>query len=260
MKAYTSDRFALHWSNHVAYWSQRSLQVALIWATILGMVPLGAKILTQPATAQAQLPACQPPRPDEYLLLVVTPDLASQAKVRESLPPNAQPIVCNYLNRIVTRVEGFVDLNLATSWAQYMNDVQGLPAFVAQPAQPTPTTPAPASQNPTPMTPNPTSAASVSPPPGPTLPVVYSPRVLGKGFAVIVDYKNQPEEAARLRRLLGRDIGLVSYAERPYLLANYTPNSGTANATLRALSENGFTGRIVDGQQVVLLRDTVNYQ
>ncbi len=223
----------------------------------------------------SQLSACQPPNPGEYLLLVVSQTPESQAQVRRALPANASTIVCQYLDTTVTRVEGFTNLDIANAWATYMTDVAGLPAFVAQPSSvvaaapptTTPVVPQPTSQpSPTPQvvppatsqprppaTPRPTTQA-----PAPS-PLPYNPKLLGTGYAVLVDYNNRPEVATQLRQVLGRDVGLVSYEQRPYLLANHTPAQGTANATQRALRDRGFTTVIVDGNAVVLMSRTVRY-
>jgi hypothetical protein len=74
---------------------------------------------------------------------------------------------------------------------------------------------------------------------------------------VLVDYLNQPELAAKVQQVLGRSVGIVSYGQRPYLLAIYTMDQNAANATLQALSDRGFWTAVVDGRRVVLLRQSV---
>ncbi|MCS6812956.1 MAG: hypothetical protein NZ772_05200, partial [Cyanobacteria bacterium] len=199
--------------------------------------------LTVPS--QSQLSMCQPPNPGEYLLLVVSQTPEAQAQVKRALPANASSSVCQYLDTIITRVEGFTNLDIANAWAAYVTDVSGLPAFVVQPAStvatspivPSPTVP---STQPSPVVtpidrqPQPTQARPTQPAPAP---LPYNPKLLGSGFAVLVDYNNRPEIASQLRQILGRDIGFVSYEQRPYLLANHTPAQGTANATQRVLRD-----------------------
>jgi len=241
-----------------------------LWFTLA--VLAGWAATSAPATAQ--LITCQPPNSGEYLLLVVSPTPENQAQVKRSLPPNASTIVCRYLDSTVTRVEGFTSLDIANAWAKYMTDVAGLPAFVAQPStavattptvtQPTATQPSPTPQVLPPTTRQPQQPAATRPAtPSPTAvapsPLPYNPKLLGAGYAVLVDYDSRPEVALQLRKILGRDVGFVSYEQRPYLLANHTPAQGTANATQKALRDRGFRTMIVEGQQVVLMSRTVRY-
>ncbi|MGQ9872792.1 hypothetical protein [Leptodesmis sp.] len=210
--------------------------------------------------------ACQPPASGEYLLLVVTRTSDSQTQVKQLLPPNTSVAICNYLNDTVTRVGGFRTVERANAWARYITDTTGLAAFVARPAE------TPASPNPVSGTPG---QASTLPSPGGTKPVEpaqtatqssanlstgYNPKPLGPGYAVLVDYFNQPELATRVQQLLGRPIGVVSYGQRPYLLAIYTTDQNAAHITLQALSDRGFWATIVDSRRVVLLRQSVALQ
>jgi hypothetical protein len=206
--------------------------------------------------------ACQPPGPSEYLLLVITRTPDSQTQVKQLLPPNTSVAICNYLNDTVTRVGGFRTVERASAWARYITDTTGLAAFVARPAE-------------TPVSPNPVSGtpgqASTPPSSGGTKPgepaqmaanssTGYNPKPLGPGYAVLVDYFNQPELATKVQQLLGRPIGVVSYGQRPYLLAIYTTDQNAAHLTLQALSDRGFWVTIVDGRRVVLLRQSVALQ
>lgn len=221
--------------------------------------------------------ACQPPDPGEYLLLVITRTPDSQTQIQRLLPPNTSVSVCNYLNDMVTRVGGFRTVERTNAWARYITDTTGLAAYVARPAE---TPPSPTSVSGTqPPAPNPVSGAQGQPPtpnpPGetkPTAPVKtaanssanpstgYNPKPLGPGYAVLVDYLNQPELAAKVQQVLGKSVGVVSYGQRPYLLAIYTTDQNAANVTLQALSDRGFWVTIVDGRRVVLLRQAVAMQ
>jgi hypothetical protein len=89
--------------------------------------------------------------------------------------------------------------------------------------------------------------------------LTYTPQALGNGYAVLVDYLNQPEMALQVKQLLGRDVGLVSYANRPYLLAVYTSSQREANSILRKLSDRGFWSMVVDSRRVTLLRSVVSF-
>jgi hypothetical protein len=80
---------------------------------------------------------------------------------------------------------------------------------------------------------------------------------LGSGYAVLVDYLNQPELAVELRTLIGENLGLVSYGQRRYLLVEYTADSARATATLKKLSSRGFWSMLVDSNRVTVISPTV---
>ncbi len=174
-------------------------------------------------------PVCQMPQGDEYLLLVVSKTPESQARVKSILPANPNTIVCNYLEDTVTRLGGFKTEEDANNLASYIKDKTGLKTFVVRP----------------PVVVAPQNATG------------FNPQPLGKGYAVLVDYFNQPEVASQVRQMLGKDIGLVSYQQRPYLLAIHTSNQNDASTTLKKLSDRGFWVMIVDSDKVTLLSSTV---
>ena len=72
-----------------------------------------------------------------------------------------------------------------------------------------------------------------------------------------MDYLNQPELAVQLRTLIGENLGLVSYGQRPYLLVEYTTDSEKATATLNKLSNRGFWPILVDSNRVTVISPTV---
>lgn len=179
-----------------------------------------------------QISPCQPPQPNEYLLLVISQTQESQQQIQRTLPANSQTTVCRYQKDTVTRIAGFRTIEDASSWARYVREIVGLSAFVVRPAQRT----------------------TLS-----TNSLAYSPQPLGDGYAVLVDYLNNPDVAAQVKQLLGNNVGLVSYGQRPYLLAMYTTSESKANSTLRKLSERGFWSLVVDSRRVVLLKMVVNF-
>ncbi|OLP18461.1 hypothetical protein BST81_10215 [Leptolyngbya sp. 'hensonii'] len=220
------------------------LRTALLVAVSLGS-PVGSAI------AQDAYPICQPPRAGEYLVLVISDNSQSQAQVLRNLPANTTATICSYQEDIVTRISGLNSLEAANSLARYMSETGGLPTYIVRSTAATAT--APQNTNPTP--------SQTTPPrnPSPSSPrVAYNPQVLGSGYAVLVKYFNKPDVVEQVRKVIGRDVGLASYQRRPYLLANYTPNRGTADATVKALKERGLTVILVDSQEVVLLRKAVN--
>ncbi len=225
----------------------------------------GLLLASRPAFAQ-QNPTCQPPNNNEFLLLVVTRSQADQSKVRSVLPSNASAIVCQYYQDTVVRVGGFQDQETASSWANYITTQVGLQAAVARPSQvatqPT-TTPFPSPNYPTNPVPNYPTSGGYSTNPVPNYPVpnngAYNPQPLGAGYAVIVHYHNRPEIALQIRQALNREIGLVSYGQRPYLLAVHTSDLNIADSALRSLSAQGYEVTVVDSRKVILLKPALNF-
>ena len=209
------------------------------WGMLAGLlVGVGGRT----AIAQVPLVACQPPQPSEYLLLVVTRTPDTQAQVRQLLPPNAAIATCRYLADTVTRVGGFRTIDRAKAWARYLPETTGLAAFVARPAESPVTATTPSDAPPTPTAKPPAIATG------------QSPKPLGAGYAVLVNYNNQPELAAQLKQALGQEVGLVAYGQSPFLLALYTTDANAAYDTLRSLSDRGFLATLVDSRRVMVLR------
>lgn len=235
--------------------------------------------------AWSQSPNCAPPRANEYLLLVANQAADTQAQLQQLLPETAVITACRYLEDEVVRVEGFATSEVANAWAQYLSDMAGLQAFVARPASSTsgdqPTTTAaipppvqgtasggtsspvaePIAQGATSF-PTPTQLPSPSATPSPESPVQpssssYNPQPLGAGYAILVYYFNRPEVAADVQQVTQQPVGLVSYEQRPFLLATHTTDSATAASVLQALSDRGFTAVMVDGRRAILLTPAV---
>jgi hypothetical protein len=212
-------------------------------AFLLSLLSLGITAASGLAQTNPELPACQPPAADEYLLLVVTPTAQTQEKLKQSLPPSVSVPACNYLGSQVSRMGGFRDVDNANAWSQYINEVVGLPAFVARP---------------------PSGATATTPPPVPgQVPTAsaptqaFAPKPLGSGYAVLVSYFNNPAIAAQLKQARQQTPGLVSYGQRPYLLAHYTNDSAAALNTLTTLTNQGFQALLVDSRDVMVLTEQV---
>jgi hypothetical protein len=152
------------------------------------------------------------------------------------IPGPIETTVCNYVNETVTRLGGFGRANQAQEWAEYVNSQAGIVAYVVGPAGVAPT--------PSPL--------PVVPSPG-----VYNPQPLGDGYAVLVDFFSNPQVAGQLWQILRTDIGLVSYGQRPYLLAERTDQQNRANQILQTLSDRGFFATVVDSRNVILLDEAV---
>jgi hypothetical protein len=184
------------------------------------------------AIAQQKIPTCRAPNAGEYLLLIISPSTDNQNQLRRVLPNDTNTNVCRYLNDTVTRIGGFAKLDDANRWAKFIRDSAGLSAIITTRPQD-----APISQ-----------------------PANFKPQALGQGYAVLVDYFNNPDVAKQVQQVVGGDIGFVSYAQRPYLLAVFTTNSRDAQTTLQSLSERGFFAQLVDARRVMLLRQVVKLQ
>jgi hypothetical protein len=194
--------------------------------------------------AQQSIPTCKPPSGGEYLLLIISPSTDNQNQLRRVLPSNTSTSVCRYLNDTVTRIGGFAKIDDANRWARFIRDSAGLSAIIT--TKPADTV---ASKPPTPKPPTPKPQQAT-----------YQPQQLGQGYAVLVDYFNNPEIAKQVQQIVGGDIGFVSYAQRPYLLAVYTTNSREAQTTLQSLSDRGFFTMVVPSRRVMLLRQVVKLQ
>ncbi|VXD18085.1 conserved exported hypothetical protein [Planktothrix serta PCC 8927] len=192
---------------------------------------------------------CAAPKPGEYLLLIVSNTPEEQKLVQRTLPNDINSEVCRYLSNLVTRVGGFDDQLIAEDWAAYLQDKVKLPAYVVKQE---------VTQVPRPS-PNLTPVVRETPPSSPSKPesTRYNPQPLGSGYAVLVDYFNQPELALQLRTVIGGDVGLVSYGQRPYLLVEYTTNSDKATATLKQLSSRGFWSMLVDSNRVTVISPAI---
>jgi len=215
----------------------RKLQT-LSGVLLLAFAPLISKI--NPVIAQQNLFNCQQPNVGEYLLLVLSPTPENQKQLRAALPTEQKTVVCKYTNQIVTRVGGFTNIDDANRWARYIQNIVGLSATITTRA----TEPA-------------TRQVPQTIPNIQTPKITYNPKILGEGYAILVDYFNRPEMVSSLRNAVGGDVGFVSYGQRPYLLAVYTTNQKEAYNTLQKLSETGFVAILADGQKVVLLRSIV---
>lgn len=208
----------------------KQIVFSLVSSALLGFINL-TSIATK-AIAQSATSPCQPPQLNEYLLFVESKTRESQEQMQRTLPANTQLTRCRYLDETVIRIAGFRRMEDAQSWALYVQDIVGLPAYVIRPSS--------------------TRVSTNNLPP-----TAYNPKPLGEGYAVLVDYFNKPEIAAQVQQSLGGDVGLVSYGQRPYLLAIYTNSQRRASSTLRKLSDRGFSSMVVDSRRVTLLRQRV---
>ncbi|MGB3208005.1 MAG: hypothetical protein WBB28_23735 [Crinalium sp.] len=224
----------------------------------------GLTLGATPAFSQS-ISACQAPRSGEYLVLVVSQTKQRQEQVRLALPRNSQTKVCRYVDNIVTRVGSLKSVTEANNLVRYMHDIVGLPAFVARMQTPPVRTgralPSPPVFVGTPARGNATTLPliPINPPAQPARPVAqnpvnFSPEILGYGFAVLVDYSNQPQLANQVRELMGGNVGLASYGQRSYLLAVHTTNQREANSSWQRLSDRGLLAMLVDSRKVTLVR------
>lgn len=126
---------------------------------------------------------------------------------------------------------------------------------------PTPTVSAPAASAPavSAPTPSPTvpSPAAILAPAALPSANPYQPQRLGDGYAILVNYYNNPALAPQLQQSLGNGVGLAAYQNNPYLLASYTSDPATATALLRQLTGAGFTAMIVTAPSVVVVAPSI---
>lgn len=216
------------------------MQLNKLWMgglkTFLASTIISLTSLTVETDYAIAIENCQPPLSDEYLLVVVTETREAQDIIKRSLPPDITIVVCRYLNQIVSTVPGFDDQEVASDWARYVQDIVGLSAYVVRPSNDSPpaNTPLPA-------------------PPE----IGFNPQPLGSGYAVLVDYSNQPEIALQLEKSLGRNVGLVAYGQKPFLLVTYTQSRRAATSSLFNLSDRGFLAVVVDSSRVTLISPRV---
>jgi hypothetical protein len=235
--------------------SSARLNQACCTATIAFCAALAGNGTILADRAIAQLATCQPPNGSEYLLLAVTPNADAQARVTAILPTSYPTKSCDYLGETVLRVGGFATQETANAWASYVANQAKVSAFVAKPSTPGQApglTPLPPSAPPSLLPPNPGT------PPSTPTPAYsqYNPQTLGSGYAVLVNYYNKPELAAQVRQTAGQ-VGLVTYGQKPYLLASFTSDQSAANVLLQALTDRGMWAMVVDGRRVVLLKPSV---
>lgn len=193
---------------------------------------------------------CEPPQSDEYLLLIVTKTREQQEIAKRSFPGNTNNTVCRYINDTVTRVGGFRNSEIAGDWVKYIQDVVGLRAYVVRsPAASLP-------QNLPVYNPQPAADSEPIANPG-TGNLAFNPQALGPGYAVLVDYFNQPELAGQVKQVLGAQVGLASYGQRPFLFIAYTTDRNAATAALKTLSDRGFWPMLVDSRRVTVISPAV---
>lgn len=90
--------------------------------------------------------------------------------------------------------------------------------------------------------------------------IAFSPRALGRGYAVLVDYGNQTAVVNQVRQVTQVPVGLATYGQRPYLVARFTPQGALAVETLTHLSRAGLRAILVEGNEVTLLTAEVQGQ
>ncbi|MEA5540951.1 hypothetical protein VB834_18170 [Limnoraphis robusta Tam1] len=243
------------------------------WFRFTAIAVLLTSYSVSPNVASAAA-SCEPPASGEYLVLIVSETTAEQDLARKTLPSDIKSEVCRYVEDLVTRVGGFKDQLIAEDWAAYLKESSGLQTYVVKPetvSERPPTRPvvnrSPASElqteprsqaRPRPQ-PRPQPQTQTQPQPQPSSEQArFNPRRLGSGYAVLVDYLNQPDLAAEIEEITGTAVGLASYGQRPYLLVTQTNSLETATSTLQTLSNRGFLSLMVDSRRVTLISPNVN--
>ncbi len=178
-------------------------------------------------------------------MLVDSTTSADQKQVSDLLPPTLKTHICRYQQSTVTRIGSFPNQPIANAWADYISETLGLESLVVEAGNMTagqtqgfpPTNRSSQNTN---------SAAEASP-----------TNKNNAAYAVLVDFFNRPEIAQQLQEILGKDIGLVAYAQKHYLLVETTNRLETANETMQQLSDRGFWATIVDNRRITVLTESV---
>ncbi|MFG6098250.1 hypothetical protein SPB21_23525 [Leptothoe sp. ISB3NOV94-8A] len=215
-------------------------------------------------------PDCPPPASGEYLLLVRGSDAETRDRTISVLPVDKPTLVCNYLDDTVIRAGGFTSLEVANSWALYLNDIEELETVVVESSTATQepvvvdAEPSTATQEPvvddsatssTTAEQEPVTGPIVAATPVADLQSQYQPTLLGEGVAVLVDYQQNPEIGRNLAQQ--GSVGLAVYLQQPYLLVLHTTDSSAAAARLQQLVDSGLTSFLVNGEKVIRLTDTI---
>ncbi|RZM82912.1 hypothetical protein [Leptolyngbya iicbica] len=237
----------------------------LRWWSLALLIAAGS--VTAPRAGADEFPPCAPPNANEYLLLVQGDTVEARDRIQNLLPTTTIVSVCRYLDDVVVRAGGFTSLENANAWAQYLTEAEGAQAFVARPAAPgevTTSTPIAAEPVAPAVTPEPAPAQPTTPEPTPAVTdpvaaaeVAYAPKLLGEGYAVLVNYSNNPDIAKQLQQSLNQPVGLAIYQQRPFLLATQSTDPQAAAQVLQTLSNSRFGAFIVDSSEVVLLSEAV---
>lgn len=233
------------------------------WAAIAAC----SSLMVAVRAAADEFPICAPPASGEYLLLIQGETVSARDRIQNLLPTATDVSVCSYLDATVVRAGGFTSLENANAWAQYLTEVEGAQAFVARPANPgelvsaadpviaDPVEPAPA---------QPAESPVAEPQPVPVTPTVvtdaevgYAPQLLGEGYAVLVDYDNDPTIAKQLQQTLNMAVGVAVYQQQPFLLITQSSDAQTAAQVLQTLTNSRFGAFMVDSSEVVLLSSGV---
>ncbi|NEZ60174.1 hypothetical protein [Adonisia turfae] len=201
-------------------------------------------------------PDCPPPASGEYLLLVRGSDAETRDRTISVLPVDKPTLVCNYLDDTVIRAGGFTSLEVANSWALYLNDIEELETVVVESSTATqePVVDDSATSSTT-AEQEPVTGPVVAATPVADLQAQYQPTLLGEGVAVLVDYQQNPEIGRNLAQQ--GSVGLAVYLQQPYLLVLHTTDSSAAAARLQQLVDSGLTSFLVNGEKVIRLTDTI---
>ena len=99
------------------------------WLSVL-LGGLSALVTAQGAIAQDKnLPVCQSPDADEFLVLVFTPSQPLREEVRlqvgRTLSKDHDLVVCQYGGNVLSRIGNFESQARATQWAEYFDGPTG---------------------------------------------------------------------------------------------------------------------------------------
>ena len=261
---------------------------------LLALGCLSILLGTSKAMAQGEdLPICESPEADEFLVLVFTPSPPLREEVRQqvgrTLPPAVNDLlVCQYNDNVLSRIGGFSSEAKATEWAEYFENAVGLPLMVITPVTATasaaiapPTIPSLADSTPEVVIPTETVEVEVKPnttavqgslQPESAQAILsatqnttfiepeeivdpFNPQGLsGEGFGILVDYGDNPAIASEIQPLVNDPVALVTHGTRGYLMVAQAQDETRLIELLNLFSQNDFVAIAVPLPQIILLK------
>lgn len=219
----------------------RSAVVTLgaIASLALGTSPAGSQeVIPEMITETETLTECAPPAVDTYNIFVATPTPAIQTSVANqatlALGDRAAVKVCLYQGQVMSQVGTFRTLEAASNWQTFLKNTTQLDGVIVQ----------------TQGEPEPTAAPEDTP-------IPFTPKVLSPGFAVILDFRNDPQVARQIAQGRSQPPGLVVYGDRPYLLMGNEKTMEAAKSVIQQLGNQGYWMGVVPSETVVLLKEAV---
>ncbi|MBD2103228.1 hypothetical protein [Leptolyngbya sp. FACHB-261] len=183
--------------------------------------PLSTNLSTGTTTGSYTLPDCQLPGVAGALLLVLRSDYTALSQVQ---PLFAGATPCSYYNQTATRL-GYMDLERANQWANYLGSTYDLPALVVA-------APSNSSQEVTVVQRTNTQTGNN----------------LFARYLVLIDPRGNGNALPLLRQNTGLDAQYILYGQQTLIAAYGTNIAAQANQTSAELRRRGFEANVLDRQ------------